>query len=67
MTNAPSTPPGSGLSASPEPETVPPFDEGGWLNGGGYVIPASTMRPAPELTPEQLAVYQRLAAFLRSQ
>lgn len=53
MSPAPSTPP------DPDPADLP-YDEGGWLRPGTLVIPADTMRPAPELTPEQIAAYNRL-------
>lgn len=48
----------------PEPEALP-FDEGGILKGGGFIIPASTMRPAPQLSPEQVAAYNRLFGLTR--
>lgn len=47
-----------------EPERLP-YDAGGWLRPGTIVIPADTMRPAPELTPEQIAAYNRLFGLIR--
>jgi len=36
------------------------FDAGGLLKGGKLIIPASTMQPLPELTPEQQARHNQL-------
>lgn len=54
-----------GNQIGPDPEESG-YDAGGWLRGGALVIPASTMRPAPQLSPEQVAAYNRLFGLTRA-
>lgn len=41
------------------------YDAGGLLQGGHTVIPAATLHPAPQLTPEQVAAYTRVVELAR--
>ena len=48
-----------GDQIGPDPEESG-YDAGGWLRGGCYIIPASTMNPMPQLTPEQVETFERI-------
>lgn len=45
-------------------QTDPPFDHGGILSSG-IVLPASTLRPEPQLSPEQTRAFERCAEIVR--